>query len=328
MEELVKRARFTLNAILTSCLILIWSAHTKPIDITIHIKKLYEHSQRIPKEYKYTRKFVEQFKENNIDDIRILTILDLEKDSITKTSYLRLALKQYNSIISRYDSITSRNKNKSYENELNKNEYKKQENDDANEYVEYIDKTSPLYITVPPAPPPPLPTLPYTELFLESFDRLTIKPFNEELRIIQNLFKNTELRSNASVKQVNESLKTTIVIPILRKSVSTDQAIVLISFFMIIPLLFIISITSTISRIPNKNNEGISWVFFHHGKLGLMLGVSQIFLPFLTAIYIIIKGRMELIYIMPITLILLILGLLCVKKVLKARKKFYKNLDS
>jgi hypothetical protein len=294
-----------------------WSANSKPIDITTHIKKLYEHSQLIPKEYKYTREFVEQIKENNINSIRITAIMNLEKDSITKTSYFKLKRKQY-------DAVILRNKNELVENKLNENESKKQEDYYAHKYDEYKDKSS-LDIINPPPPPPP--TFPVNQI-TESFDRLTIRPFYEQLKSIQNLFKNTELSNTASVKQVNESLKTTIEIPILRKSVNTDQAIVLISFFMIIPLLLMISITRTISTIPNKNNEGISWMFFHHGKLGLILGMTQIFLPFLTAIYIIIKGRMELIYITPTTLILLILGFLCMKEVLKSRKNFYKNSDS
>ena len=76
-----------------------------------------------------------------------------------------------------------------------------------------------------------------------------------------------------------------------------------------------------------KLDEGVFWVFFHSGKLGLILGMAQLYIPFAATIYVLITGSMNRIYILSIMLIVLFLSTLCSWEVLKARRKFYTNLN-
>ena len=307
-----------MNVILTSSLILIWSAHIKPIDISQNVQELFTNAQNItrlsPKEYRHTVEFIKEMQRIKVNDIQISTILNLRKDSISKAKFIRLLIKREDSIRERFWS------NKKSENyELSDKEYKDVINNNSKDYDQYKNKTS---YFAPPKPPYP----PITALAL-AIDTLEIKPFNRQLEIIDDFFKSTGLGNGAIIKQINEQLKTAIEIPILGKSVSTDQAIGLISFFIIIPLLLLISIIHTISRMPNKNNEGISWVFFHHGSLGLSIGILQIFLPFISILYVAIEGRMELWAILTTGFFILGSSIVCTLKILAAKKNFYKSIE-
>lgn len=299
-----------MNIIITSSLILIWSNYNKPINITSNVNELNYHcineTSHSLEDYPNSKKFISKMIQGSTDDIQISSILNIRKDSISKTKYLRFIHQQNKSKESKVSKVSSNT-----EFDPNKN------------YEEYLDKTVPLN----PAPQPP--NFP-DSLFIviaQRFDRLKVKPLNQQLKIVEGFFNKSGLPKTANVKDLNNSLKTTIEIPILKKSVSTDQAIILISFFILFPLLLFLSITRTITRHNFDKKDGISWVFFHSGNLGLILGIIQVFVPFLSLIYVIIMRRMEFLYSIPISFITLFLGVLCTKEVLKARKNFYNSLN-
>lgn len=303
MEELVKRARFILNILLFSSLILSWAAYNEPVDITKNILKLYDKSIKNTfansKEYMYTCNFVEQVKKGKIDRIPISVILNIRKDSISTSKYLKLRDEVLDSIYKlNYYKLKSI---QSLGAEMTK--------EDMSKYIELNE-----ILAYPPSPPP----LPFQESPL-------IIELIEELEKIENLFKTTNLDNTVRISQINKKLKTTIELPLLKEPIETDKAIVLISLFIIAPLLLFLSIAKTISKVTSKSNEGISWIFFHSGKLGVILGVIQLSIPFFSILYTIILGRLKLVYALPLVVIVFFLSFLCIKETLKARKSFIKN---
>ncbi|MFD2568794.1 hypothetical protein [Pseudotenacibaculum haliotis] len=297
MEELIKRARIILNILILSGLILGWSAYKKPANVYKNAQKIYEITSdlRNLKSLENTNLFVQNAKNqiNNglkpFENTTIGQILAIERDEPK--------------MLFNFESNKIIKPSQDFAEALR----------DHNFYLAKIEDSTLLKKGVSARP----------QIFIQE-DRLELL---NQINIIKSHWESTKLKTNAPLSKVNEDIKTYIELPILNERVNTDLAIILISYFIIGPLLMFLSIAKAMSKVSTKMTEGISWVFFHPGKLGFILGTIQLLIPLTSILFTIILARMKLIYILPIGIIAFILSFLCIREVLNARKKFYIKIE-
>lgn len=299
MIELIKKARATLNILLLGSIILAWSSYKNKTTETTskYAKEIYEicvsEGVNLPPNSR-ANFFVQEVRRramNDLDSIGSIPIyvpISIEDDQM----FLMFSLKPQVSNEASFEALNN------IEDQL------------VNETDVNSDKAKTLF-----------------KLMTTSSKTEEERQLRMKIGMLKDLLKQTKLSNETRLNDVDEKLKSFIKLPFVNENVETGLAVVLMSFFIVGPLLLFFSTVKTISNTPMKLDEGVFWVFFHSGKLGLILGMAQLYIPFAATIYVLITGSMNRIYILSIMLIVLFLSTLCSWEVLKARRKFYTNLN-
>jgi hypothetical protein len=301
LEELVKRARVTLNTLLFVSLVIVWSAYNKPQNLVEEVNSL--------------KKLITQYSSKEDDKTN-------EDEASTKFSGIYQVVSNENIediLISDLVNIDTRLFGKNLMSEIF-------------DKGAIVRKTDSSYLFERPSSKNPAKNNKIIEIPINDYNFLyypgsTKDSIIDQLNAIREIVysEQSNFNSETKVSDFKSRLKTTISLPFIEEQIDTDKAVTLMSFFLLGPLLILISLIQTITETSTHNNEGNSWIFFHPGKLGLIMGVIQIFIPFLATVYVIVMGRMKLVYIIPLSIIVLALGIWCTYEVVKARKSFYPN---
>lgn len=146
-----------------------------------------------------------------------------------------------------------------------------------------------------------------------------------EVDHLDRLMSDAELSEQLTLQEVQNRLSKKITIPFIEQELPIVGAIPLIAAALLVPLLYLLSLCGAMKLAAERvdNHDGIDWVFFHPGILGLVVGIAWLAAPGLVVLFGTVYFQSVQMGIgIPLVVGLVIIATLIVIRAVRARRVF------